>query len=1124
LQGSAEQQFIASEEARMLGLLPSVRWALWAGLLVALPFLADGGAAAQDKLKVEVVPQLAHAGRGTIFSVAFSPDGRAVLSGGGASLKLWDVTTGQLVRTFEGHYVFSVAFSPGGRSVLSGGADKTLKLWDLATGQLIRAFEGHGDKVAAVAFSPDGRRVLSGSDDRTVKLWDLATGQLIRAFEGHGDKVTAVAFSPDGRRVLSGSDDRTVKLWEAATGQLVQTFEGDTGLWSRVAFSPDGRNVLSTFSKTLKLWDAATGRLLRTFEGHSWGVSTVAFAPDGRTLVSGGLDWDGTLRPPRKSTVKLWDVASGQLLRTFEDAVADRLANENGEDGVAGVPSLAFSPDGGRVLASWGKTLKLWDIATGLMRTFEGQGGAVDAVAFSPDGRAVLSGTYGSPLKLWDATSGRLVRTFEGRLWATSVAFSADGRRVLVGFDTTFGLWDATTGRHVRTFDDNAKAALSLDGRTVLSGDNSGTLKLWDAGTGDLLRAVEQPGEYISAVAFSPDGRNALSAGGTGAGALKLWDVATGGQVRTFEGHLATVLSVAFSPDGQSVLSGSDTFPGSTDNLKLWDLASGRLLRSFEGHTGAVMSVAFSPDGRSVLSGGQDQTLKLWDAATGRLLRTFDGHSSEVNKVAFSPDGRSAISGASDGTVRFWSLASGREVVRLIESPGGDWLTLTPAGFFDSQGDLDKFVHLVRGMEIISIGQVHQSLFNPDLVREALGGDLGSEMAEAAKVINLDKVVGSGPAPDVAIASPAEGSQSATDLITVTARIEDRGKGVGRIEWRVNGVTAAVGTKPAHSGPVYTVKQQLALDPGDNAIEVVAYNGMNLLASLPARTTTKFTGPVDKTKPKLHILAIGINAYVDKGWAPSGKDILEFAPLGLAVKDAESFAASMKKATAGLYDEVRIMLALDKDATRANLEKIVARIAREVQPRDSFILFAAGHGTSENGRFYLIPQDYQSGPGHLAQRAISQDRLQDWLANRIKARRAIILLDTCESGALVGGHTHSRTDAPASEAAVGRLHEATGRPVLTAAAAGQFAHEGLIGETGERHGVFTWALLDALRNGDSNGNGLIELSELVRHVQSVVPKVAAGMVRAATSEPVLGKQAARFGSRGEDFVVAERLQ
>jgi uncharacterized caspase-like protein len=186
----------------------------------------------------------------------------------------------------------------------------------------------------------------------------------------------------------------------------------------------------------------------------------------------------------------------------------------------------------------------------------------------------------------------------------------------------------------------------------------------------------------------------------------------------------------------------------------------------------------------------------------------------------------------------------------------------------------------------------------------------------------------------------------------------------------------------------------------------------------------------------------------------------------------------------------------------------------------------AAHGDAEQGRFYLIPQDYQSGPpGTLAKRAIGQDDLQDWLANRINARKALILLDTCESGALLAGYKRSRTDIPASEAAVGRLHEATGRPVLTAAAAGQEAGEGPIAGTLEGHGYFTWAVLDALRYGDANGNGLIELSELAAHVQSVVPKVAAGIVvRAATSELAFAKQAARFGSRGEDFAIAQRLQ
>ena len=127
-----------------------------------------------------------------------------------------------------------------------------------------------------------------------------------------------------------------------------------------------------------------------------------------------------------------------------------------------------------------------------------------------------------------------------------------------------------------------------------------------------------------------------------------------------------------------------------------------------------------------------------------------------------------------------------------------------------------------------------------------------------------------------------------------------------------------------------------------------------------------------------------------------------------------------------------------------------------------FVFFAAAHGKSENGRFYLIPQDYRTdGPGTLADKAIGQDRLQDWFANRIKARRGLILLDTCESGAFVASRA-SGIDLANSEAALGRLNEATGRPVLTAAAADQAALEGYRG-----HGVFTYALLDALVNGDT---------------------------------------------------------
>ena len=543
------------------------------------------------------------------------------------------------------------------------------------------------------------------------------------------------------------------------------------------------------------------------------------------------------------------------------------------------------------------------------------------------------------------------------------------------------------------------------------------------------------------------------------------------------------------------------------------------------------MSVAFSPDGKHLLTGSFDNTSKLWDVDTGQLNRTFEAHSGWVVSVAFSPDGKRVLSGSTDTTTRLWRSQTGELLATFFAARDGEWLVLTPDGFFSaSSPKANKMLSIVRGLDVYGVDQVWQSLFSPDLVREQLADDPKGEVKSAAAFINLEKVLDSGPAPGVAIADLPANGKTVSDVIKLKARITDRGKGIGRIEWRVNGVTAAVGSAPWSDSQDHLLTQELALDAGDNIIEVVAYNRANVLASAPASATISYAAPPEQAKPKLHILAIGVNDYTDRGWTPPGeRSALYFPKLGLAVKDATTFAEDMKRAAAGLYEDVRVTLALDGEATRDGMEKAIAKVAAEVHPRDTFILFAAAHGISENGRFYLIPQDYQGGPKALSERAIGQERIQDWLANRIKAKRALSLLDTCESGALVAGHLRARTDVPASDAAVGRLHEATGRPVLTAAAKGQFAYEGLIAQSGERHGVFTWALLDALRNGDASGDGEIELAELVGHVQAIVPSIAAklggdGRAAIAAAQPVSGEQTARFGSRGENFVVAHRLQ
>ena len=965
--------------------------------------------------------------------------------------------------------ISAVAFSRDGTRVLSGSDDSTLKLWDVPTGALLRTCVGHSGAVSSVAFSPDGTRLLSGSADKTLKLWDAATGALLRTIKGHSGRVWSVAFSPDGSRMLSGSEDNTLMLWDTATGAPIGALTGHSHLVSSVAFSPDGTRVVSaSYDGTLKLWDAFTRRLLRTIEGHSDQVWSVAFSPDGAHLLSGSTDF----------SVKLWDAATGALLRAF-----------TAHSGT--VWSVAFSPDSARLIsASADKTLKIWEVSTGeLLRTFEGHTDQVKSATFSPDGTTFLSGSADKTLKLWGVTDGE-PRTFAGYSdWIWSVAFSPDGARLLSG-----------------------------------SADN--TLKLWDAATGVLLRTIKGHSGRVWSVAFSPDGSRVVSGGEDKA--LKLWDATSGKLLREFKGHVHWVWSVAFSPDGSRVLSGSDD-----STLKLWDVATGKLLRTFRGHSDTIWSVAFSPNGGRILSGSGDQTIRLWDAATGNLLRTFQLHSGQVRSVAFSPDHPRFLSGGADKTIRLWDITSGALLGLSIAGRGGQWLAMTERGFYAASRRDPDMLAIVRGLDVTTIEQVYQSLFNPDLVREALAGDPEREVARASAAMNLEIVVDSGPPPVVAIAPLAEGGTVTRDVATIAARITDRGKGIGRIEWRVNGVTAAVSPKPPGSGPDYAVIQELALDPGDNLIEVVAHNASNLLASLAARTTIKFTGPADQTRPRLHVLAIGIDAYQSN----------IFSRLSFAGKDARAFGAAMEQAAGGLYEEARVTYAIDEAATATALDDTIQNLSRVIHPRDTFILFVSAHGYSRNGRFFLIPQDYPDGLEAMETRAIGQDRFQDWIANSIRARKVLILLDTCESGALVAGHTTSRLNAPTAEAAIGRLHEATGRPILTAAASGRAAFEAYK----QQHGIFTYALLDALKNGDRNRNGTIELSELVAHVQAKVAEIgvelnaptrgvaamseiqaqqtaASGRGFAPVSKNSRSQQAARFGSRGEDFALVRRLQ
>ncbi|MCK9196864.1 MAG: caspase family protein [Syntrophales bacterium] len=372
------------------------------------------------------------AGHHEIESLDYSRNGKLIISGGRTSLKLWDAATGKEIRTFTGitDAIYSVAFSPDASLVLTGCANHKAKLWDVETGKAIKEFTGltKDDLIDSVAFSPDGRTALTGGSDKTIRLWDVATGREIRAFTGHTAWVNSVGFSPDGKYALSGSWDGAIKLWDISTGAEIRTFKeiktaseykavrvnmrsadrrGRGGALPAAVAAPSKADVPpapavrdSTIKPSGGGTDIPPALIVRQAEKMAWNIesmknriSTVIFSPDGKYLLSGA--WD--------STIRMWDVSTGQKIKTF--------AGHTGR-----INSLAFSSDGARVLsAARDNLVKLWDVATGReLRTFTGHTGEVSSIAFSNKPNVVISGGFDGTIRFWNGNSGEEFIKFVG--------------------------------------------------------------------------------------------------------------------------------------------------------------------------------------------------------------------------------------------------------------------------------------------------------------------------------------------------------------------------------------------------------------------------------------------------------------------------------------------------------------------------------------------------------------------------------------------------------------------------------------------------------------------------------------------------------------------------------------
>lgn len=653
-----------------------------------------------------------------VWSAVFSPDEKRIVTASqDGSAMVWSVETRKAGPPFLGHVgpVYAAAFSPDGEFVATAGYDNRVLLWEpgkvkpfdfttLFTDErnpppVYEALEGHTAAVRSVQFSPpDGKWLLSGGNDNTVRVWNAANRTLHKTLRGHAGRVLSCVFAPDGKKVLSGSHDHLAKIWSIAGYEEVRVFKGHGDAVLGASFSADGKQIVSACrDRTAKTWNVESGKEIREFkEGHKFLASSAVFFPDGKKLVTAAVD----------NTTRVWNVDTGTQLFWFQ--------------GTGARAAVALSNHAKWILTgSNDRTAKLWDAETGkLLRTFIGHRSEVTAVAFSPDDRWLLTGDADGRCLLWDAATGeKKWESVEHSRGITAAGFLPGGDYVLTAsLDNTVAQWDVKTGRErldliLKHPVAVTSMALSRDGRRVLTACADNLVRLWDVADGSLIGSLGAGDETVTAVAFAPDGRRAVTTNHKDSqGTVRLWDLQSlqeisrdggpflssstgdsqawsavfspqGGYVLTVGGNEArlwqartgresmrfsphsSVASAYFSPDGKLIVTSS------WDNTaKIWDAQTGRAERKLEdGHRQSVSQsvsqsvnhAVFSPDGSKVLTASDDKTAKLWDAKTRKVLLRFEGHERRVRTAVFSPDGKRVLTACDDKTARIWDAANG---------------------------------------------------------------------------------------------------------------------------------------------------------------------------------------------------------------------------------------------------------------------------------------------------------------------------------------------------------------------------------------------------------------------------------------------------------------------------------
>jgi WD40 repeat protein len=582
--------------------------------------------------------------RGPIFSMAVSPDGRFLATGGiDCMIRIWDMAQGKLLRVLAGHssYVYGLAWSSDNRTLASAGSwDGTVRVWNAETGQMVRGFYGKELKtpVMHVAWAPDGTRLMiAGGLSGYIKVWNTSSEAPTDLME-FGQYISVFTWSPDGTSFALCGSQSGLSIIDFQTAKVAHTLGMTTDGVNNVSWSPNGKYLATSGVNAAAVWDVAEEKVVKQYPGA---CVSIAFGPDGRTLAVG-----------RSGGTEVYNLANDQLKAKIP-AVGTR---------------MLWPKEPGQLAMYYLDRVSAWNVAEKPTATLDDAPGVAPPVWVQ--NRPIVTGVGTTKLALWDATSMKHLRGLEGhKLPVACVSWSRDGKLLATAAaDRLVRIFDAKSGELLQTLEGNKSLIMALafsgDGKTLASAGYDNSVRLWTAG-GESLGALEGHSAPVRALAWAPMG-GVLASGGDDQTVL-MWRVGNSQPTKKILIH-QNIYSLAFTTANKALVLACGT---ADENLQVLNAGSGQLINVLKqsGSPPTVTAVTWLPGSGMLLAGRGNYTAQVWDVGQQKVVHNLQAGAG-VQYVTQASSGATLIAGSGDRTTRFWGAEDGKLRGTILGEPG----------------------------------------------------------------------------------------------------------------------------------------------------------------------------------------------------------------------------------------------------------------------------------------------------------------------------------------------------------------------------------------------------------------------------------------------------------------------